>query len=359
MPKTRNKYLLAILLAVITAYSAIAQSMHIQKVRLNLPSGEQGFNTAIQDRSGFLWLGSDHGLYRFDGRSIDEYFPKEDSLEFKVLSIHENPEGELWIGCRNGSIFKMNGNGLSLFNPEEGTAGTGISDIVTDPQGVTWWSTLGEGIYYYSNGHVYNINHEDGLKEDYVYDLHVDGEGKIWAGTDGGVAICSLVNGQKMVEIPDWNSDLPDPIVKVLRADNAGNIYLGFYESLPGYILNGTYDFVDLSSDPAWPYDAISDVAVVEDGIWISTSSGKLFEMGKTGLTEIHSGTGNGQPVEKFGKINRLLEDREGNLWVVASAGLFRTTGSKWKFYDHVQNTSLHNIHAIYHDPGDELLVQQ
>jgi ligand-binding sensor domain-containing protein len=343
------------ILACSFSISALSQAPHIRKISLNLPEGEPVFHTAMQDRNGFIWLGSDQGLFRFDGKDVRHFMPAEDSIEFKVSSIHENPDGILWIGCKSGHIFRLTPSGLSQFQPEEGTPGAGISDIVTGPEGTTWWSTLGEGIYFYQEGRVYNISHEDGLKDDYVYDLLVDKEGMIWAGTDGGVAVCSQQAGRKNVEIPSWNGDLPDPIVRVLKSDLSGKIFLGFYESLPGYISPDGMHFVDLSPDPAWPYDAISDLALLDDAVWISTNSGKLLELGKDGMNEVNASEGSGQAIEKFGKIHKLMEDREGNLWILSATGLYRTTGSRWKFYDQADGIGFRNIHAIFYDAHDEL----
>jgi ligand-binding sensor domain-containing protein len=332
-----------------------AQTPSIQKIRLNLTEGKESFNTAIQDRSGYIWLGSDQGLHRFDGLSLKNFRPEHDTIPMKVLSIHESPSGTLWIGCKDGSIYRLEKDLLAAFNPEEGNPGAGISDIVTDTAGVTWWSTLGEGIYFYLNGRVYNINYEDGLMEDYVYDLQVDEKGRVWAGTDGGVAICSQADAVKKVEIPSWNSDLYDPVVRVLKADNAGNIYLGFYESMPGYVSGEGGYFLDLSPDPDWPYDPVSDLVIFRDAILASTISGNLVEIGSSGSTEIRTLKTTGDTGGPVGKIYKLLEDREGNVWILSSTGLYRTSGSKWRFYEHFAGRDLQNIHAIHFDSGQKL----
>ena len=153
---------------------AIAQFPHIQKTKFSIPSGEPVFNKAVQDHNGYFWLGSEVGLFRFDGISFKQFFPVNDSADFHITALHEDLDGILWIGCKDGKIYRLQEGIISLFNPEEGTAGKAVSDIATDNDGVLWWSTTGEGIYFYYDGRVFNINHDDGLNDDYVYDLECD-----------------------------------------------------------------------------------------------------------------------------------------------------------------------------------------
>lgn len=327
--------------------SALSQAPFIQKVRIGKPVSENSINTAIQDRNGFIWLGSDQGLFRFDGAEFKHYTLDSDSVGFKVLSLHESPDGLLWIGCGDGRIYRLIKDRLHLFTPEEGTAGEGISKIITDEQGTLWWSTLGEGIYFYYNDRVYNINHQDGLKEDYVYDLLEDQYGRIWAGTDAGLAICSHEAGNKKIEIPGFNDLLPDPIVKVLKTDHTGKIYLGFYESPPGFVSRDGNEFRSLTDGPEWNYGPLSDLEVLPDVVWISTNSGRLIETGQNGIHEIKSQDASGYILENFGKIHELLQDKEGNVWIIAASGVYRSTGSKLRFYYTAGDVNLQNIHAI------------
>jgi ligand-binding sensor domain-containing protein len=356
----RSFHITIFLLAIIASQihlPAWSQAPFIEKVRSGMAVNDHIFNTAYQDRSGFIWLGSDRGLFRFDGKDYKQIEPPADSVEFKVLSIHESPEGILWIGCKSGNIYHLNNGILSLFNPEEGTAGAGISDIITDKQGITWWSTLGEGIYFYSENRVYNFNHDDGLDEEYVYDILEDENGQIWAGTDAGVFICSFPEGKKSVQIPDFNDQLPDPIVKVLKKDRSGKIYLGLYESAPGFITQENKTFSSLSAVSEWIYGTVSDIEVLGDAVWIATSTGRLIETGPDGLVEIDPAEEQSAASGRFGKIYELLKDHEGNVWIIAASGLFRTTGSRLRFYNRIGNVQLKDIHAITVDLQNEKCI--
>ena len=67
---------------------------------------KSGINCISQDREGFLWFGSQDGLYRYDGYNITIYQHRDgddSSLsDNHVRSIKEDSSGTLWIGTNNG-----------------------------------------------------------------------------------------------------------------------------------------------------------------------------------------------------------------------------------------------------------------
>jgi len=330
-------------------FPAKAQSPFIQKIRFSIPTKEPVFNKAFQDDKGFIWLGSDNGLFRFDGISFRQYFSPIDSIDLQVTAIHEGPDGVLWVGCKDGKIYWLDEGVISLFNPVEGTAGKAISDIITDKEGVLWWSTIGEGIYFYNHDRVFNINHDDGLNEDYVYDLECDHTGLIWAGTDAGIAACRQTDGIKSVKPLEIGKPLPDIIVRVIKEDPSGRLWLGFQDGGAGYLLPDRSDFRTPYPDISWPYGPVQDLAVLRDALWIATVSGELLEIDPGNATGAIQRVTNKDSF-KYGKINDLLEDTEGNAWILSYSGLYRTSGTRLKFYNQVNGADLQNIHAVRHD---------
>ena len=230
-----------------------AQTPYVQKIKLSITSGEPVFTRIIQDKEGYLWLGSDDGLYRYDGISYRRFFPAADSMEFHITSLFESEDGILWAGCKDGRIYSLAADHVQLFSPEEGTAGAAISDIVRDNKGVLWWSTTGEGVYFYIDNRVFNINHDDGLPDDYVYDLECDLNGMIWAATDAGIVACTQEEGRKVLKPLPESIVLPDAIVRVIKEDAKGRLWLGFQDGGTGYIDNDRSGFSKIYHDSGWP----------------------------------------------------------------------------------------------------------
>src|SRR5690348_6758326 len=64
-----------------------------------------------QDRTGFLWVGTKNGLYRYDGSRFI-YFDKEKGLPgLSIQSVHQTTDGTLWVAALEG-LARFNGNGF-------------------------------------------------------------------------------------------------------------------------------------------------------------------------------------------------------------------------------------------------------
>lgn len=325
-----------------------AQYPGIEKIRVTIPVQEPVFTRAVQDINHFIWLGSDRGLFRFDGISFRHYYPQLDSLEFHISALMVDHDGVIWAGCRDGKIYKVEQGEITLFNPEEGTSGKTITDLVASKEGTLWWSTAGEGIYFFEKGRVININQDDGLKDNYVYDLEIAGNGALLAGTDAGIFSCRYENGRKEIIPLQAENHLPDIIVRVIEEDQEGKLWLGFEDGGAGYLDQNKKSYMQACGGKGWNYGPVQDIVNLSGSTWISTAQGIIVETtGASGADPCRFIAGEEM---KFGKINDLLPDLEGNVWILASSGLYRTTGTRIRYFNNSADFPLENIHAIRND---------
>src|SRR3984957_3974876 len=56
----------------------------------------------LQDRAGFLWVGTQNGLYRYDGNRFVGYGKSDGLPDAHIESLHESIDGTLWVGTRFG-----------------------------------------------------------------------------------------------------------------------------------------------------------------------------------------------------------------------------------------------------------------
>ena len=92
-------------------------------------------NVIFQDRSGFIWYGTNKGLFRFDGVR-QERFTSTDSLPGDdVTAIAQDSLGRIWTGHQNGKIAYLEGTLFRAFAPPEGLSPNEISDILFDRHG--------------------------------------------------------------------------------------------------------------------------------------------------------------------------------------------------------------------------------
>lgn len=267
----------------------------------------------LEDKEGFIWLGSSEGLFRYDGRQY-ELFAMPDSLcNNEVTALYEDQAGQLWVGYGDGRIFHEQQPGeFRIWALEEGLPIVPIMGLGETLDGDMWVATYGEGLYLHNGQHLYNINVDDGLLGNDLYTLHVDKAGRAWVGSDGGISICSMKGQQKQIKNMTTADGLPDDIVRVIEPNEEGQYWIGTYGKGVALYDPQSSTFTKLTKD--WPYSPVS--AVLEVGgqeLWVATDGDGLFRyrFAEQALLPIRNSS------LASGKIQDLHLDAEGNLWVL------------------------------------------
>ena len=139
---------LILLLLLISSLSTFAQNRDLYFDHLNVIEGlPESLVTALQqDRSGYMWIGTQNGLARYDGYKVKVYKLGSDikgSLkDYGVDDIYETKDGQIWIGTRGNGAFRYNpaADDFDQFNP--GGQYTGFSyekSIMLDDDGNIWF----------------------------------------------------------------------------------------------------------------------------------------------------------------------------------------------------------------------------
>lgn len=326
--------------------------------RLQTEDGEQVKAKVMhQDHRGWLWMGSQRGVYRYDG--IDyEYFTLPDSIPGNpaVSAIFDRGD-TLWIGFDNGLIgtltrqhtyasrslgnnhqLKSKQGSVTIWAPEEGLPAQKITGFAPDKNGYLWISTYGEGLYVWTGARLFLVNAEDDhLCSDEIYTILADNEGQIWAATDNGISIVTFSTAeQKNVRNIGLADGLPDEIVTALHKDQSGNIWIGTHDR--GVC---TYDAQKRAILPVWEqwdYGEVLALVVFDQyETWISTSEGGLL---------ICNNRGQCRAIETPAKSRQILRDREGLLWLLSDQeSLYSANLSAMNM-----TTSLNGVQAVCSD---------
>lgn len=267
-------------------------------------------NVLFQASNRYLWIGTEEGLFRYDGLDYEPFLMADSLCDNKVTTIGEI-SGQLWVGYEDGCVFKQRGQQFELWLIEEGLPQAPITGFGQGGNGVIWVATYGEGLYYHNGQHLYNINTDDGLPGNDIYTLHVDAEGSAWVGTDGGLSRCRAKAEQKQIHTIGRAEGMPDEIVRaVIPAGVPGRFWVGTHSG--GLALYD--DEKDSISVPVadWPYAPINTLAAYHNQeVWIGTDGDGLlrYTIRDRQLSPVRASN------LEDGRILDLLRDEEGNLW--------------------------------------------
>lgn len=308
-------------------------------------------NAIIQDQVGYIWLATNHGLYRYDDDEGSVLIEFPDSIEKNVTALAIDPTNRLWIGHKNGHISQLVQGVYQPFEPEEGNPTATISSLKFDALGRLWIATHGEGIYYWTENRLYNIDDLEGLSDVFVYEILILNNDSIGVGTDGGINIISMKDkNAQVVDIIDTEDGLPDNIVTSLTLDNNHTIWVGTESNGVVSINLATKKIKNIAD--ARQFDRVSDLIFRKNQLWIASE-------GKNIIYDIRSQqfTSSYQDNKDFniGIINDLYEDSEKGVWIVGSKNIARTTGNeieRWQNFSPYQNK---NVAAITVDQNNNL----
>jgi ligand-binding sensor domain-containing protein len=309
----------------------LAQAPFFQAYSLLKKNEPVGINVIYQDKTGFIWFGTNRGLFKFDGLKF-RHFGKEDGLpDENVTALSEDSLRRIWIGHKNGGLVYLEKNKIQKFETAEGPVKQEISRILFDKQGTLWFSTLNEGLWYYRKDRLNQVDEGNGMPDLYVYDIAEAPDGKIWAGTDGGLAICTL-RDTVSVKVLDYRHGMPDNIIKKVTILKDGQVWLATDNS--GIIkldpLTGEYKPLVKGG---WHHGPITDFLIDGNQVWIAATQTGLIE-----YDQVRNESRVYKSKENAGitAINTLLKDIEGNIWAGTSIGVLRTLGD---YIEYIQTT--------------------
>ncbi|MBC3883130.1 diguanylate cyclase [Undibacterium sp. LX40W] len=197
-----------------------------------------------QDSDGFIWVGTQGGLARWDGYRFRNYLPQANdphSLpDNYVMSLHQDSKGRLWVGT-NGGGLAMYDKSLDRFvrvpTGPGGISHVTVSSITSDEKGNLWLATrAGLNFYDPQTGKVRQFHvSDDGLPSDLVRTVARDGQGNIWVGTSEGLAKFDARTEQlKRVPLPIAAGKAQRVVAVCASSD--GKVWIGTFDSGAFYI---------------------------------------------------------------------------------------------------------------------------
>ena len=99
-----------------------AQTPYFETYSLLKKNENVQVNVVFQSRAGFMWFGTNKGLFAFDGVNQKRFSLKDSLADENITALAEDSLGRIWIGCKNGKISYHEKGRIKNFEPQEGTS---------------------------------------------------------------------------------------------------------------------------------------------------------------------------------------------------------------------------------------------
>jgi PAS domain S-box-containing protein len=294
----------------------------------------------LQDKSGYLWVGTENGLFRYDGDRFRAFSHGDGLPSAEIMGLAESPEGQLWVAGQGGVARR---EGMQFKTVDTGEQG-GVRNVAFD--------SLGRVYLEYSSGIVRGVPEKEGkyhfekVAQGAVRGLYVKGE-EVWFGRDGDLWRLAREKQERVGSV----AGLPVDLWGSVAQDTLGNLWIRSSTQL--YELpRGQARFVNRSS--GIPNGSLIRLYADRHGrLFVSSDSGVVV---LDGDKRIQIDSQHGLPADAMGAI---LLDREESLWLGAyGGGLIRRLGhGEWQSWQKEDGLLHNHIWAIRRDNTGQVWV--
>lgn len=336
-----------------------------------------------------LWIGTDKGLVRWDGKELSRVFTSKALQNVEIVAMARDRESNVWIGTSNG-LARVSNDGVTsvdssqgwstepvtaLFEDREGSLWVGRADgierlrdsvfttyyasggvpsrnngpLYVDSEGRTWFGPSEGGLYWRKDGHLGRVT-TAGVQKDVVYSI--DGhKGELWIGRRGGLTHLRDSGASFTAKTYRAADGLAQNRVYAVHRSSDGAVWAGTLSAGLSRLKDGSFTTYTVANGLV--SNSISSIAESSDGtMWFGTPNG-LNE-----LSEGHWRAYTGKDGLPPGNVNCLLPDSSGVLWIGTDNGLaFLRSGSVHAFSDDVPDSMREEIFGLVEDKAGALWV--
>ena len=303
-------------------------------------------DSLLADAGGGLWVTTDGGgLVRYRDGTFAAVEPSR--LPPRLRSLLLDPDGTLWIGTNQGGLIRLK-DGAAVRGGGSDLARSTVSALRRDRDGSLWIGT-DAGLARLEQGRLRRFTARDGLPDDRVSEVLRDSRGRLWIGTARGLALLrgSLSGGRfEAAALPG----LGDGEVLSLLEDRDGTLWIGTRRGL-GRLRDGRFEKVPAADDLG--SDAIQALFEDREGsLWIGTASGGLHRLKDVAFT----GIGRAEGLSSL-PARAVFEDGRGRIWIGGDGGLDLLGEARAAPFPGLPDLQGEVVRAIAEDPEGSLWV--
>jgi len=331
-----------------------ASASQFERVRTAEALASQFVRSIVEDRHGFIWLGTTDGLARFDGRDFKVF--QADAANprglrnARVKCLYRDSRDRLWIGTSNGGLHRYDDTSETFdnwrFDPDSpnSLSANSVHALLEDRDGTLWLATTGGGLNHMdpASGQVTVYKHdptdETSISSDHVAALFEDSHGNLWVGTHAGLDLFqrdsrTFVRHPLHPEIRRAGSSAVAGAtagmgVGAIWGDGKDTLWLATLLGLVRYDpAGGTSELWQVEVESEGGVEPVAVTTILpETGsrLWVGTMSAGLylFSPEQNAFQPVLKAGGTEHAAQ--GAINCLYRSQSGMLWIGTSAGLYK-----------------------------------
>ena len=267
-----------------------------------------------QTADGYLWIGSEEGLFRFDGFNFRQISDPSGSITLtSVVGLVADKEGSLWLRLRDTTLIRYR-NGEFEYPPEQAayitaTARGNLGELIAGEMQL--------GAFAFTRGAWQLLSSATTLPRSPVLSITQTANGDIWMGTRGA-GLYRFRDG-KVLSV---TTGLPDPKVNCLLPDSDRTIWIGTDQGII------RWDGSKLTGAALANVQALAMARDRDGNVWVGSDSRGLLRVNAGGVSALDS--------REYGSgaaVTAVFEDREGDVWAGSSNGIERLRDSAFITY--------------------------
>lgn len=326
-----------LLLTLVGELPARAQQLHLVHYTTAQGLPTQEVTALFQDAAGYVWVGTDSGLARYDGRFFDTVTERDGLTDNRVTAITQDARGVIWVATASGISRLLGLEPLPSLTP--GLDGTLVRAVAKHGDAMLAAST--DGIFRIdASGNATRLSTVDALS------LAVDPGNRVWVAGNGFAR--RLENGVLGPPLPGIHTSVR---VMAIVPTSDGDIWLA--TNAGAYRWNGRA--FEIFRPPALETEralqVLSGAADPQGRVWLGTWGGlaRISARDTALLTEVE-----GLPDTT---VRATLADREGNVWLGTDDGLAKLVPGPFAAYTRAQGLPSEKVLDVTGDRAGGLWV--
>lgn len=275
-----------------------------------------------QTKDGYLWVGSEQGLYRFDGVTFERYKPQAGPplRSLSVTALFALPDGDLLVGFRDGGLSWLHEGRNTNYTSADGLPPGHVNGMAEDREGAIWVATDG-GLARFHDGQWKRARDNWGYPDRAARGIYLDHNGTLWVASENTRVYLSpgavrfKPTGIEVGVVPSI-VDAPDGTLWMAETSRSVRPV-----PIPGVKQPNKFEMQVGSTAILFDTDGSLWITSIGDGMRRVPDPGKLSGRKIAEFsTDVESFTAKDGLTSDY--VTCILRDREGSIWVGTSSGI-------------------------------------